>query len=65
MMPFIGVRISWLMVARNSLLEWLAASARSLASLSVTTSSSFSKISRQSRSRSAWCRRAVFRRNSE
>ena len=29
--PFIGVRISWLMLARNSLLAWLAASAASLA----------------------------------
>ena len=32
MMPFIGVRISWLMLARNSLLARLAASAASLAS---------------------------------
>ncbi len=31
MMPFIGVRISWLMLARNSLLARLAASAASLA----------------------------------
>ena len=30
-MPFIGVRISWLMLARNSLLARLAASATSLA----------------------------------
>ncbi len=29
--PFIGVRISWLTLARNSLLAWLAASAASLA----------------------------------
>ena len=29
--PFIGVRISWLMFARNSLLAWLALSAASLA----------------------------------
>ena len=29
--PFIGVRISWLMLARNSLLAWLALSAASLA----------------------------------
>ena len=29
MTPFIGVRISWLMLARNSLLAWLAASAAS------------------------------------
>ena len=34
MMPFIGVRISWLMLARNSLLARLAASAASLASRS-------------------------------
>ena len=34
MMPFIGVRISWLMLARNSLLARLAASAASLARLS-------------------------------
>ena len=27
MTPFIGVRISWLMFARNSLLAWFAASA--------------------------------------
>ena len=32
MMPFIGVRISWLMFARNSLLAWLATSAAFLAS---------------------------------
>ena len=31
MMPFMGVRISWLMLARNSLLARLAASAASLA----------------------------------
>src|SRR5207249_9380439 len=30
-MPFIGVRISWLILARNSLLEWLEASAISFA----------------------------------
>ena len=34
MMPCIGVRISWLMRARNSLLAWFAASAASLASAS-------------------------------
>ena len=34
MMPFIGVRISWLMLARNSLLARLAASAASLLSRS-------------------------------
>ena len=28
-MAFIGVRISWLMLARNALLAWLASSARS------------------------------------
>ena len=32
MTPFMGVRISWLMLARNSLLAWLAASAASFAS---------------------------------
>ena len=32
MIPFIGVRISWLILARNSLLARLAASAASLAS---------------------------------
>ena len=32
MMPFMGVRISWLMLARNSLLVRVAASAASLAS---------------------------------
>ena len=31
MMPFIGVRISWLMLARNSLLARLACSAASFA----------------------------------
>ena len=31
MTPFIGVRISWLMLARNSLLARLAASAASFA----------------------------------
>ena len=36
MMPFIGVRISWLMLARNSLLSRLAASAASLARFSST-----------------------------
>ena len=33
MMPFMGVRISWLMLARNSLLVWVAASAASLAAM--------------------------------
>ncbi len=33
-MPFMGVRISWLMLARNSLLALLAASAEALASRS-------------------------------
>ena len=36
--PFIGVRISWLMVARNRDLARLAASAESLADLSSLTS---------------------------
>ena len=31
--PFIGVRISWLIVARNSLLAWFAASAAARACL--------------------------------
>ncbi len=34
MTPFIGVRISWLMLARNSLFDRLAASAASLAASS-------------------------------
>jgi hypothetical protein len=34
MMAFIGVRISWLMLARKALLAWLAASAASLAAAS-------------------------------
>ena len=38
MMPFIGVRISWLMLARNSLLAIVAASARCLATSSSLTS---------------------------
>ena len=32
MMAFIGVRISWLMAARNALFAWFAASAASRAS---------------------------------
>ena len=38
MMPFIGVRISWLMLARNSLLARLAASAASWACLKAVMS---------------------------
>ena len=53
MIPFIGVRISWLMVARKSLLAWLAASARVFSSLKVSTRASCSKIKRHNRSRSA------------
>jgi len=34
MTPFIGVRISWLIIARKALLAWAARSAASLASLS-------------------------------
>ena len=34
MMPFIGVRISWLMLARNSLLAWFASSATWVAATS-------------------------------
>ena len=41
MMPFIGVRISWLMLARNSLLARLASIARSRAA----TSSSLTSLS--------------------
>ena len=37
MMPFMGVRISWLMLARNSLLARLAASAASLARRSASS----------------------------
>ncbi len=53
MMPFMGVRISWLIIARKSLFARLAASARSLASLRVLTSARFSKMSRHMRRRSA------------
>ena len=34
MMPFIGVRISWLMFARNSLFAWFASSATRVAAAS-------------------------------
>ncbi len=44
-MPFIGVRISWLMLARNELLAWLALSAAASAPLSC------SRISRRRRRR--------------
>ena len=33
MIPFMGVRISWLITARNSLLAWLAACAARMASI--------------------------------
>ena len=46
MMPFIGVRISWLMFARNTLFAWLAASARSFARASSSCTCSRSAISR-------------------
>ena len=36
MMPFIGVRISWLTFARNALFERLAASAASVARISAS-----------------------------
>ncbi len=39
MMPFIGVRISWLMFARNSLLARFAASAASFALASASSAS--------------------------
>ena len=45
MMPFIGVRISWLMLARNSLLARLAASAASLAIRSSSCASLISVMS--------------------
>jgi len=47
-MPFIGVRISWLMVARNSDFATLADSAASLASLRswVRSATSCSSVSR-------------------
>ena len=46
MMPFIGVRISWLMLARNSLLARLAASAASLARRSSSSARLRSVMSR-------------------
>ena len=42
-MPFIGVRISWLMFARNSLLARVAASAVSLAFRSAASARSASR----------------------
>ena len=58
--PFIGVRISWLMVARNSLLAALAASANSLACSnstvrSATCCSSSSRWAARLASRSSIC----------
>ena len=54
MMPFMGVRISWLMLARNSLLTRLASSAFSLAlvsaAFSAVSSWFFACISRENRS---------------
>ena len=47
MMPFMGVRISWLMLARNSLLARLAASASSLACFSCASASFRSLMSRR------------------
>ena len=44
--PFIGVRISWLMVARNCDLAWLAASAASLATCSDATAASATRLCR-------------------
>src|SRR2546427_7632170 len=48
-MPKSGVRISWLMVARNCVLAWLADSARSLASTSAacTCLSAVTSLTRQ------------------
>ncbi len=45
MMPFIGVRISWLIIARKSLLARLAASAASLAAISARRASVASVMS--------------------
>ena len=63
MMPFIGVRISWLMLARNSLFARLASIARSRA---VTSSSLlvWSSAVRAStvRSRSSCCRSSCWSR---
>ncbi len=56
MMPFIGVRISWLMFARNSLLARLAASAVSLAARSSAAARAFSSA------RAAWSANACARR---
>ena len=42
--PFIGVRISWLMLARNALLARLAASASSASSLARRAASSSSRL---------------------
>ena len=58
MTPFIGVRISWLMLARNSLLARLAARACSLATwrAPVRSRTSSSRV-RRSRSSSRWTRR--------
>ena len=55
MTPFSGVRISWLIVARNALLAWLAASASSRASTSsrVRSSTSSTRWSRCRASSSA------------
>ncbi len=57
--PFIGVRISWLMLARNWLFAWLAASAAFLA----TSSSSRERSSSAVRSITFWSR-PVFNRAS-
>ncbi len=58
MTPFIGVRISWLMLARNSLLARLAERACSIASSSERVrSGTCSSRRRRSRSSSSWTRR--------
>ena len=52
-MAFIGVRISWLMLARNSLFAWLAASADFFASWFATSRSASSACSTERRMNSA------------
>ena len=56
MMPFIGVRISWLMLARNSLLARLASIARSRAATSSALLARSSAVRASTAcSRSSWC----------
>ena len=57
MMPFMGVRISWLMLARNSLLSPEAATARSRASASSRAASSSLSSARRRSVMSWYCQR--------